>query len=157
MITLHLLDRGDGTRVTHIAVHPDQRPFCGTVAEALADDPGRVDLHMICRDGAPVGLFKVDRGYPRDYSFASAGDLGLRAVMVDAAAQGTGVGKAAMTALHGYLPTLYSEAEAIWLTVNFRNPAARAVYLKSGFTETGEIWRGGKNGPQHVMRLALRG
>lgn len=156
MITLHPLARGDGARVAHIAVHPDQRKFSGTVAEALADDPDRVDLHMICRDGAPVGLFKVDRGYARDYPFAAPGDLGLRALMIDGPAQGGGLGKAAMSALHGYLPPLYPDTQVIWLTVNFKNPAARSVYLKSGFTETGEIWRGGKNGPQHVMRLALR-
>lgn len=41
------------------------------------------------------------------------------------------------------------------LTVNARNPAARAVYLAGGFADTGELYLGGPAGPQHVMRLPL--
>lgn len=154
MITLHPLARGDGARVAHIAVHPDQRRFARDVSFALAE-PETTDLHEIRRDGATVGLFKIDRDFARAFPFAAAGNLGLRGVIVDAPEQGRGTGSAAVAALASYLPPLYPDARWLWLTVNFSNPAARHIYRKAGFAETGEIWRGGRSGPAHVMRLAL--
>lgn len=154
MITLHPLDRGAGARVAHIAVPPDQRRFARGVAYALAA-PASTDLHEIRRDDAVVGLFRIDRAYARAFPFAAPGDLGLRGLIVDAPEQGRGTGSAAVAALGRYLPPLYPDARWLWLTVNFANPAARHICRKAGFTETGEIWRGGRAGPAHVMRLAL--
>ena len=41
------------------------------------------------------------------------------------------------------------------LTVNVRNQAAIAVYLKAGFYDTGELYHGGSAGPQHLMLYRL--
>jgi hypothetical protein len=43
------------------------------------------------------------------------------------------------------------------LTVNVRNPVARAVYVRGGFVDAGELHLGGSAGPQHVLRLDLGG
>ncbi len=156
MITLAPLDRKDTGRVAHIAARPDQFRFAGTVAEALTEPPERFDLHEIRKDETPVGIFKIDRAYGCSYPFAGPLDLGLRAVIVDAAMQGKGVGKAAMSALRRYLADRYPEFASVMLTVNLANPAALAVYRATGFEDTGEIWPHGDAGPQHIMRLGLR-
>jgi len=41
------------------------------------------------------------------------------------------------------------------LTVNHRNPAAIATYLKGGFAQTGQDYLDGPFGPQHVMVLGV--
>ena len=41
------------------------------------------------------------------------------------------------------------------LTVNVGNPVARAVYVRGGFVDRGELDLSGSIGPQHVLRLDL--
>ena len=154
-VTLGPLSLADRDRVAHLTVHPDQRRFAGTVAEAFDAPQEGVDFHAMLIEGQPVGFFKIDRTYPALHGFAEAGDLGLRAVIVDAARQGQGIGTAAMRALPAYLRGLYPQARRLWLTVNLQNPAAIASYRKGGFQDTGAIWPHGVAGPQHIMRLSL--
>jgi RimJ/RimL family protein N-acetyltransferase len=156
-VTLIPLTQADRERVAHLRVHPDQQRFAGSVAEAFDAPQPDVDFHAILSEGIPVGFFKIDRSYPAAHGFAEAGDLGLRAVIVDMAAQGKGIGTAAMRALPAYLRDLYPEARRLWLTVNLQNPAAIASYRKGGFHDTGAIWPHGSAGPQHIMRLPLPG
>ncbi len=155
MITLAPLPRSAADQVAHIALHPDQLRFAGTVAEALAEPAHRFDLHRIDQSGQPVGLFKIDRHYAQDYPFAKVGDLGLRAVILDHRSQGRGLGKAAMGQLATYLPDHYPTAPALWLTVNLVNTPAIRTYLAAGFHDTGQTWPHGEAGPQHIMHLPL--
>lgn len=156
MIELHPLAKDAMSLVAHIAVTQEQEPFCGTIAGHFADADPAVDFHRILCDGRAIGFFKIDRAYAERYDFACPGELGLRGVMIDAAEQGSGSGTAAMTQLRDYLPPHYPEAAAVLLTVNVVNPAALAVYRKAGFDDTGALYRGGRIGPQIVMRLDLR-
>ncbi|MDF3606640.1 GNAT family protein [Paracoccus sp. DMF-8] len=156
MITLEPLGRDGYDRVAHIAVTPQQEPFCGTIAGHFQADESGCDFHLIARDGRPVGFFKIDRAYAARYDFAAPDELGLRGVMVDAREQGKGSGKAAMRALGPYVARRYPQARALVLTVNEANPLARAVYLAAGFRDTGALHHGGQIGPQHILRLPLR-
>ncbi len=155
-VTLAPLGLAERDRVAHLTVRPDQLRFSGTVAEAFDTPQPDMDFHVILADGVAAGFFKIDRGYPVAYGFAEKGDLGLRAVIVDATRQGKGIGTAAMSALPAYLRPLYPQAPRLWLTVNLVNTVAIASYLKAGFVDTGAIWPHGDAGPQHIMRLALR-
>lgn len=155
-VTLCPLTLADRARVAHLTVNPDQLRFAGTVADAFDAPHPDVDFHAMMRGDTPVGFFKIDRGYPTAHGFAEPGDLGLRAVIVDAAQQGQGIGTAAMRALPAYLRGHYPQARRLWLTVNLQNPAAIASYLKGGFRDTGAIWPHGNAGPQHIMRLSLQ-
>ena len=76
-------------------------------------------------------------------------------MVIDAAQQGMGLGKAAMAALPGLIAEHHPGVTALVLTVNCLKPVARAVYLKAGFQDAGEIYHGGRSGPQHVLRLPL--
>ena len=149
------LGRSDHDLVRHIEVAPEQIVYCGTVDMAFAATEDDLDLYAILAADKAVGFFKIDLKFPRTYSFARAGDLGLRAFMIDHRQQGRGLGRATLQALPAALRKLYPAAQALVLTVNLRNPIAVRSYLGAGFVDTGELYEGGLAGPQHVMRLPL--
>jgi ribosomal protein S18 acetylase RimI-like enzyme len=156
VISLRPLKREEADLVADISLRPDQLQFAGTVQEALAEPAERFDLHLICQNDRPVGIFKIDRSYASDYPFAGVKDLGLRAVIIDHPAQGKGIGKAAMSKLADYLPTHYADAQKVWLTVNMTNPTAIATYQAAKFTSIDDIWHHGTAGPQYIMYRSLR-
>lgn len=143
-------------QVRCVRTAPEHERFAGTVAEAFEEAQAGVEFHGIFQGDRAVGFFKIDRLYPDRYPFARAGELGLRAFIVDRDHHGQGIGTQAVRALPGYLRAQYPDAPAVVLSVNFINAAAIACYLKGGFTDTGEVWPHGDAGPQHVMRLGLR-
>lgn len=144
-------------RVAHIAVHPDQVRFSGTVRQAFDRREKGVDFHAIRLGDRSVGFFKIDRNYSENHWFARAGEPGLRAFMIDKDHQGLGIASGAVRAFSEYLPAQYPEISSLVLTVNMANPVAVRVYRGGGFVDTGEIWEGGMAGPQLVMRLPLTG
>lgn len=156
MITLERLGREDIARVAHIAVLPVQEPFCGSIRGHFEKHEPFCDFHAVMRDGHAVGFFKIDRDFAASHSFAHPGELGLRGMMIDAGEQGRGTGKAAMQALAPYLAAEYPTAPLVVLTVNIMNAAARSIYLAGGFHDMGELYYGGRLGPQHILRLRLR-
>nr|WP_306467350.1 GNAT family N-acetyltransferase [Limimaricola sp. G21655-S1] len=138
-----------------LAPHPAQEQFSGSAAAILADPRESVAFHVILSGGVPVGLFKTDSDYEDGRHLAEAGAWGLRGVMIDARAQGRGIGRAAFAALPPYLRRGHPGLRRIWLTVNCRNPVARRVYLRGGWIDDGVLYHNGSAGPQHVMRLEL--
>ncbi|WP_368484156.1 GNAT family N-acetyltransferase [Phaeobacter sp. HF9A] len=154
-ITFLRLTRADHDLVRHIAVAPEQIVYCGTVDMAFASDEAGIDLYAIRQGATCVGFFKIDLKYPQTHAFARAGDLGVRALMIDHQHQGKGLGTAALRALPAALAGCYRDAKAVVLTVNLRNQIAVRSYLNAGFHDTGELFEGGLAGPQHVMRCNL--
>ncbi|HWI72071.1 MAG TPA: GNAT family protein, partial [Baekduia sp.] len=85
---------------------------------------------------------------------AAADIIGLRALAIDRAAQGQGVGTAAMAALPAYVRERFPARRFVTLTVNADNPAAIALYARAGFADAGTgMYLGGRTGPQHVLLL----
>jgi RimJ/RimL family protein N-acetyltransferase len=140
--------------VLALAPRPEQAPFSGVAAQTLPDaerTPGRHPVAILDR-GLPVGFMILDRGGGAP---ARTGDLLLRAFFVDATRQGRGIGSAALRALPAYARAYDPDAARIVLTVNIVNPNAQAVYERSGFADTGELYHGGQLGPQRVLAMAL--
>jgi GNAT superfamily N-acetyltransferase len=154
-VSLAPLDAALRSAVLRIGVAPEQVRFGGVPATSVgaADrEPARESV-VILRDGAPVGYFQLDRdgvpGAPRGPEI-----LGLRALVVDLHAQGQGIGAAAMRALPAYVRERFPERHTVALTVNDDNPAAIALYARTGFVDAGVgVYRGGRSGPQHVLVL----
>ncbi|WP_035125980.1 GNAT family N-acetyltransferase [Conexibacter woesei] len=138
-----------------ITVAPEQVRFGGTPASSIpvADRESARESVVILRDGTPVGYFQLDtRSVPG--APAGAHILGLRALVIDRALQGQGVGRAAMLALPDYVRARFPGRTAVLLTVNADNPPAIALYAATGFVDAGVgIYEGGHAGPQHVLRL----
>lgn len=145
----------------HLTLPPEQQVFAGAIATAVTDDDPAVDFHIGVVEQEPVAFFKIDRDHRRKISAApleacgyQPGDLGLRAMIVGQQFQGRGYGKAVMAQLKPYLRGLYS-AQHVFLTVNCSNPAAIHLYRNGGWEDTGQLYLGGRAGPQHIFRLTL--
>ncbi|WP_312529290.1 GNAT family N-acetyltransferase [Paracoccus sp. (in: a-proteobacteria)] len=156
MIRLELISHQDLDRVAHVAVLPEQEPFCGTIGEHFSNLDPDLDFHAILKDEQVVGFLKTDRAYHTRYDFAHPDEIGVRGVMVNADEQGKGTGKAAMLALRDHAARLYPAANGLILTVNIVNAAARAAYLAAGWRDEGELYHGGNISAQHILRLSLR-
>lgn len=153
--TLMPLGRDDYDRVRHITVQPEQIVYSGTVAMAFSQDEPGIDFHAVMHRQSIAGFFKIDHKFPDTYDFCEAGDIGLRAFMIDRSHQGKGIGMAAAQAMRSYLAGTYSNARQLVLTVNMRNTAAVRCYQQAGFLSNGDVYSGGLAGPQYVMRLSL--
>jgi GNAT superfamily N-acetyltransferase len=153
-VELRPIDDGLRAGVLALGLGPGQERFSGAPAQTVprGDAIASREHVVIVRDGAPVGYFQLDRdsvpGAPKGPDV-----LGLRALLIDLAVQGQGVGSAAMAALPAYVREHFPACRRVTLTVNVTNPAAIAVYRRAGFADTGDIYPHGTAGPQHVLVL----
>lgn len=143
----------DLKRLSRLRQHPGQ--YASDGAAMILDPTPKLSFHAIEHDGRLVGMFKLDPLYHERHDFAAPTSIGLRGMLIDAARQGRGLGQRALAELPPHVALHYPDAAEVVLTVNLQNPAARAVYLKAGFRDEGEVYTGGTRGPQHVMRLGL--
>lgn len=136
---------------------PEQQAFVPPASETLPlgdDDPDRLSVAIMV-DGVPVGMFALDRGgYFREFDDDPSAVL-LRAFYVAPEHQGHGYGTEAVSATKALVQQNLPDIRRVVLTVNQRNPAAITTYLKAGFVDTGEVYLGGRCGPQHVMVLEI--
>ena len=144
-------------RLLRIAARPEQERFAGRLADTLPAaeaDPDREPVAILEGD-EPVGFFVLHRGPAAGELAPAPRDVLLRAFVVDAAAQGRGIATRALARLPGYVGARLPGARRIVLSVNVRNPVAIRTYARAGFADTGELYRGGASGPQHVFELWL--
>lgn len=127
----------------------------GTPHELLDKASETSHYHIILHGGEIVGFFNIDTVYDQTYEFTVPGELGLLAFFIDKRYQGKGMGKDSAKALKNYLAEAYSGRGSIALTVNCKNPSAYKAYLHGSFADTGELYHGGKAGPQHIMRMTV--
>lgn len=151
MLTIERVKESDFHKIREISIEDEQLQFAGTSEEFIEDASDTAHLHIIKQEGDVVGFFKLDIAYAEQYPFCPADGMGLRFFVIDKAKQGRGLGTSAVKALFPFLKSNYPHFHSIYLTVNSKNPAARACYLKGGFEEHGETYMGGPAGPQHIM------
>ncbi len=156
MVDIERLNEAHVPAVKKVRLSDEQIPFAGTAEEFLSSGNETTHLHILRSHGEVVGFFKIDTAYPESHSFCPQNTLGLRTFAISENHQGKGMGTSAIRALFPYLKQTYAAFQSIYLTVNCKNPAARACYLKGGFEDTGEQYLGGEAGPQHIMRGMLR-
>jgi len=144
--------------VLALRVHPAQYAFVSPIEASLADAEqchGSTPMAILHGD-TPVGFYRIEQQASsiaeRDYAVPA---LGLRSFFIGADWQGRGFGAAAVAALVADLATRHPEARLLVLTVNCRNPSALALYRRAGFEDSGELYHGGRSGPQHLMWLRL--
>lgn len=128
--------------VCELGVHERQRRFVApaakTVAEAKCHEPGAF-LRAIAVDGRPVGVLWVQTDEPAPY---------LVRFMVDAASQGSGIGRRAVALLLDELRTAgHTELELSYVP---GEDGAERFWLNCGFEPTGRI-----HGGELVVRMDL--
>jgi RimJ/RimL family protein N-acetyltransferase len=144
-------------QVMALAPLPEQEPFSGAARDTLLAaelTPGRVGVVALA-DGVPFGFLMLDVGPEVRVYAPGDGIVGVRGVYVDAASQGRGLGTEMLRALPPFARERYPGATRLALTVNTSNQRAIRAYLRSGFTDTGRLYYGGRFGPQHVLEFAL--
>ncbi|MYM58335.1 GNAT family N-acetyltransferase [Vibrio sp. OCN044] len=141
----HLID------VQNITLADEQEKYAGNAENFLSSGSETMHLYVIKSGSKPVGFFKIDTLYSDNFSFCSQNSLGVKAFAIDINCQGKGIGTLAVKALLSYLDVNYSQYKSVYLTVNCKNPAAKACYHKGGFLDTQQLYLGGEAGPQHIM------
>ena len=144
--------------VLGLRVHPAQRDYVGLIDDLLADaDRGRDSEPMAILHGElPIGYYRLD-AHPRsvagrDFDVPACG---LRAFFIDADWQGRGLGARALASVFADLASRHPSARLLVLTVNQSNRTALALYRRAGFSDSGELYHGGRSGPQHLLLRAL--
>jgi RimJ/RimL family protein N-acetyltransferase len=144
--------------VRALQVTPGQRDYVGDAAfnlEQAMADPSSEAMAILAGE-LVIGFYRLDFA-PNAVAGRSFGapSVGLRAFMLDVAQQGRGYGTRAALALCDDLQRRHPHCRLLVLMVNCRNRAAVATYRKAGFVDTGELHRGGRAGPQHLMLRGL--
>ena len=141
-----------------LGVLPAQRDWVRVIEDLLADVALCPDSEpmAILQGDTPVGYYRIE---PNARSVAghdfAVPALGLRAFFIDACWQGRGLGTRALAALIADVTERHPQAQLLVLTVNCDNHTALQLYLRAGFNDSGELYHGGRSGPQHVMLGAL--
>lgn len=141
-----------------LCVLPAQRAWVGAIADLLSDAaqcPASEPMAILLGD-APMGYYRIE---PTARSVAgrdfAAPALGLRAFFIDARWQRRGLGRQALQAIFADLARRHPSARLLALTVNRDNRAARHLYRRTGFVDSGELYHGGRPGPQHLLLRPL--
>ena len=103
-----------------------------------------------------IGFYRLD--YPPAAFATQAVDrhlVTLRAFALGLAWQGRGFGLPVLAACCADLALRHPERLTLALNVHAANVIAVHLYTRAGFVDSGEIMRGGRGGPQHLMRRAL--
>jgi RimJ/RimL family protein N-acetyltransferase len=137
-----------------LRVTAPQRDFVSDIAPSLTDAencPGSEPMAILC-NGEPVGYYRIEtqassltgRAFDRPA-------LGLRSFFIDHRRQGQGLATQALSALIADAGTRHPDARLLVLLVNRRNLPALRLYLRARFVDTGELYHGGRSGPQHLL------
>jgi RimJ/RimL family protein N-acetyltransferase len=141
-----------------LRVAPSQRDFVSDIEPSLSDAescPGSTPM-AILRNDHPVGYYRIEAsaGTVAGREFDSPA-VGLRSFFIDSRWQGQGLASQALAALIADLGARHPEARMLVLLVNCRNLAALRLYLRARFVDTGELYHGGRSGPQHLLWRTL--
>lgn len=149
---------GLAAAVRALQVAPEQLDYVGDTAFNLEQAQGDAlsEAMAILADDCVIGFYRLDFA-PNAVAGRGFGtpSVGLRAFMIDRPRQGHGFGARATVALCADLHRRHPQRRLLVLTVNCRNVAAVAAYRKAGCVATGDLFRGGRAGPQYLMLRAL--
>ncbi|WP_305404970.1 GNAT family N-acetyltransferase [Photobacterium leiognathi] len=151
MIKIKPFTNRDENAVKRIVVPKSQVRFASTAEDFIASATETMHLYVIYYHGKIIGFFKLDIAYSEKMKFCPINTLGLRTFVISQHYQGKGIGTAVIKRILHYTAVHYARYDAIYLTVNCKNPAAKCCYEKSGFQLTGDLFLEGDFGPQEVM------
>ncbi|WP_318423023.1 GNAT family N-acetyltransferase [Photobacterium leiognathi] len=151
MIEIKPFTKRDENAVKRIVVPKSQVRFASTAEDFIASATETMHLYVIYYHGEIIGFFKLDIAYSEQMKFCPINTLGLRTFVISQHYQGKGIGTAVIKRILHYTAAYYAGYDAIYLTVNCKNPAAKRCYEKSGFQLTGDLFLEGDFGPQEVM------
>lgn len=149
--------------VAELELAPGQLEFVGEplrMVMAALEDRTRYP-HVIESGGAAVGVLTLQQGAATLAGWEDDDSAWLlRGFLIDRRRQGEGLGTSAAVAAVKAARNMNRRSgggeRGLVLSVNSRNPAGMAAYLRAGFTDVGE-YLGGRAGPQRVMYQPFQG
>lgn len=154
VVSVRVVTPALATAVRALRVAPEQYPFVGDVQDNLihAQACPRSEAMAILADDAVIGFYRLDFA-PNVASLNCLANAyaGLRAMMIDRGRQGHGFGTRALRACCDDLRRRHPQLRLLALNVNCANAPAIHAYRNAGFVDTGELYFGGRAGPQHLM------
>ncbi|WP_300669131.1 GNAT family N-acetyltransferase [Soonwooa sp.] len=135
----------------------EQAEFSRIPAQVLTDPKMMTNQHFhhcILFDGKVVGFFTLDFSDERLTYSSNKDAVLLRSLSINPAFQGKGIAKSVMLQLPDWVKTHFPRANEIVFGVNIRNKNAYELYLKTGYSDSGNIYEG-KKGPQNLMFKTL--
>ncbi|WP_422767993.1 GNAT family N-acetyltransferase [Photobacterium leiognathi subsp. mandapamensis] len=151
MIEIKPFTNRDENAVKRIILLKSQVRFASSAEDFIASATETMHLYVIYYHGEIIGFFKLDIAYSEQMKFCPINTLGLRTFVISQHYQGKGIGTAVIKRILHYTAVHYARYDAIYLTVNCKNPVAKYCYEKSGFQLTGDLFLEGDFGPQEVM------
>ncbi|WP_088009313.1 GNAT family N-acetyltransferase [Indiicoccus explosivorum] len=135
----------------------DQLEFTGLPQDLIREDAGDPKKHLVIIwvRGREAGFFELDGSEDRRKYTDNPDTLLLRGYSVDPGLQGRGVATGSIRALPEFVRRHFPKINEVVLGVNARNTAAKHVYQRAGFKDTGRRFMG-KKGEQLVMSLRVK-
>lgn len=146
--------------VRALRVGTDQYVFVGDIAFNLVD-AGRnpdSDAMAILLGDTVIGFYRLDYA-PTVVAWKPicSASVGLRALSIDRRWQGRGLGTRAIAVACEDLQRRHPERRLLALNVDCSNVVAISAYRNAGFVDTGELYFGGRAGPQRLLVRRLGG
>ena len=154
VMIVRLMERSDRDEVLKLGLKEYQHAFVSPISnilEKLITKPETTPF-LIYKEDHLAGYVQINTKWEDIAHFCDdRKTLGLEGFFLDHSVQGQGLGVPSIKAIIEKLPEIYLNYDKVALTVNCRNKAAIQTYLKGGFVDTGELYHGGRSGPQHIM------
>ncbi|AZD03940.1 GNAT family N-acetyltransferase [Pseudomonas chlororaphis subsp. chlororaphis] len=145
LVPYEQLDARQLQQLDALEVHPRQKNYSGDIYTALhtllkAPEPGIKGFALLA-DEVPVAFLLLKRPPFLPY-WADPDTATLHALQVDQRVQGQGYGRACLQALPAAARQAWPEIKGLMLSVDADNAAAFSLYLKQGWVDSGEAYRG---------------
>ena len=129
-----------------LQVHPEQLAYSGDIYCALNSllvnpNPGAIKGFALLADDLPVAFLLLKRP-PCLPHWADEHSATLHALQVDRHQQGRGFGKACLQALPAAALEAWPQIKGLELSVDADNVAAMGLYLRAGWVDSGEAYKG---------------
>lgn len=145
LVPYEQLDSLQHARLLQLQVQPGQQAFSGDIHGALHTlmnaPKGAVKGLALLADELPVAFLLLKRP-PCLPAWADADSATLHALQVDRKVQGQGFGRACLQALPAAARQFWPELKGLMLAVDRDNQVALGLYLKLGWVESGDAYRG---------------
>lgn len=157
-ISLRAVSISDRPAIKLLDLDPEQEPFAGSV-DAIFDElqtsryPDLEHPFAIVMGKEKVGFF-VLREKQALPDWAPPHVVTLHSFRICRACQGKGYGRAGANMAMSWVQRERPSVRQLMLAVNTRNVLAKSVYLKSGFVDTGTIFRG-PIGDQNILAAEI--
>ena len=133
-VTLRKIDESNFLDAFHLTLVPGQEKFVSHPIRSLAQ------AYVYYHQCTPFGIYHGDImvGYVKEIYDYDLEEYDIWHMMIDAAWQGSGYGKAAMESCLAYVAEKpFGPSGRVVLTCNKENPKAIGLYKSLGFSETG--------------------